>query len=40
MQVSLPDGKILELPVGATALDAAAAIGPRLAKDAIGARAS
>ena len=40
MQVSLPDGKILELPVGATALDAAAAIGPRLAKDAIGARAN
>jgi threonyl-tRNA synthetase len=38
MQVSLPDGKILELPAGATALDAAAAIGPKLAKDALGAR--
>jgi threonyl-tRNA synthetase len=38
MQVVLPDGKQLDLPVGATALDAAAAIGPRLAKDAIGAR--
>lgn len=38
MQVSLPDGKVLELPNGATALDAANLIGPRLAKDAIGAR--
>ena len=38
MQVVLPDGKQLDLPAAATALDAAAAIGPRLAKDAIGAR--
>jgi threonyl-tRNA synthetase len=38
MNVFLPDGKALELQPGATALDAAAAIGPRLAKDAIGAR--
>jgi threonyl-tRNA synthetase len=38
MNVSLPDGKILELQPGATALDAATAIGLRLAKDALGAR--
>ncbi len=38
MQVVLPDGKQLELKTKATALDAAAAIGPRLAQDAIGAR--
>jgi threonyl-tRNA synthetase len=31
MHVSLPDGSKLELPAGATGLDAAAAIGPRLA---------
>jgi hypothetical protein len=30
--VTLPDGKPLELPAGATGADAAAAIGPGLAK--------
>ena len=34
--VTLPDGSELELPAGATGNDAAAAIGPRLAKDALG----
>jgi threonyl-tRNA synthetase len=34
--VKLPDGNPLELPEGATGADAAAAIGPRLAKDALG----
>jgi threonyl-tRNA synthetase len=34
--VTLPDGSPLELPEGATGADAAAAIGPRLAKDALG----
>jgi threonyl-tRNA synthetase len=38
MFISLPDGKQLELSVGATAFDAASMIGPRLAKDAIGAK--
>ncbi|WP_027481666.1 threonine--tRNA ligase [Deinococcus pimensis] len=38
MHVVLPDGKQLDLPQGATARDAAAAIGPRLAQDALGAR--
>ncbi len=38
MHVVLPDGRQLELPPRATAKDAAAAIGPRLAQDAIGAR--
>lgn len=37
MNVSLPDGRILSLPPGATALQAAEAIGPRLARDAVGA---
>ena len=37
MHVILPDGKRLDLKDGATALDAAAAIGPRLAQDALGA---
>lgn len=37
MNVVLPDGKQLELPQGATARDAAQAIGPGLAKAAIGA---
>src|SRR5689334_20041655 len=32
MHVTLPDGTQLELPEGASGLDAAAAIGPRLAK--------
>jgi threonyl-tRNA synthetase len=35
MQVTLPDGNALELPEGATGLDAAAAVGPRLAKAAV-----
>jgi threonyl-tRNA synthetase len=34
-KVKLPDGKVLEVPQGATALDAAKAIGPRLAQAAI-----
>src|SRR3978361_250680 len=33
--VTLPDGKPLELPAGATGADAAAAIGPGLAKAAL-----
>lgn len=36
MNVYLPDGRALELAAGATAKEAAAAIGPRLAKDAVG----
>jgi threonyl-tRNA synthetase len=35
MKVVLPDSSELELPDGATGLDAAAAIGPRLAQDAV-----
>ena len=35
MKIVLPDGKELELPHGATGLDAARAIGPRLAKEAV-----
>jgi threonyl-tRNA synthetase len=35
MQFELPDGKILDLPDGATGADAAAAIGPGLAKAAL-----
>ncbi|MGO8684595.1 MAG: threonine--tRNA ligase [Thermoleophilia bacterium] len=35
LHVTLPDGSPLELPDGATALDAARAIGPRLAKAAV-----
>jgi threonyl-tRNA synthetase len=35
MKVYLPDGKPLELPDGATGLDAAAAIGPKLAEQAV-----
>jgi threonyl-tRNA synthetase len=38
MNVTLPDGSPLELPEGATALDAALAIGPRLAKATVAAR--
>ena len=37
LHVTLPDGSPLELPDGATALDAARAIGPRLAKAAVAA---
>ncbi|MBZ9751379.1 threonine--tRNA ligase [Deinococcus sp. HMF7604] len=40
MHVILPDGKQLDLPQGATALDAAGAIGPRLASDALAATAN
>jgi threonyl-tRNA synthetase len=35
MKVVLPDGKELELPDGATGLDAARAIGPKLAREAV-----
>jgi threonyl-tRNA synthetase len=35
MRVILPDSSELELPEGATGLDAAAAIGPKLARDAV-----
>ena len=35
MQVTLPDGKVLELPDGATGADAAASIGPGLARAAL-----
>ena len=38
MQITLPDGSPLELADGATVIDAAAAIGPRLAKAAIAGR--
>jgi threonyl-tRNA synthetase len=38
LNVELPDGSIRTVPDGATALDLAAAIGPRLAKDAVAAR--
>jgi threonyl-tRNA synthetase len=38
VNVTLPDGKVLDLPEGATALDAARAIGPRLAEQAVLAR--
>jgi threonyl-tRNA synthetase len=36
--VKLPDGSSLQLDEGATGADAAAAIGPRLAKDALGVK--
>jgi threonyl-tRNA synthetase len=36
--IKLPDGSLLELSEGATGADAAAAIGPRLAKDALGVK--
>ncbi len=35
VQVTLPDGKALELPDGSTGLDAARAIGPKLAEQAV-----
>jgi threonyl-tRNA synthetase len=35
MRVLLPDSTELELPDGSTGLDAAAAIGPKLAKEAV-----
>ena len=37
IKVTLPDGTVLELPRGASAGDVAAAIGPGLAKAALGA---
>ena len=37
IEIALPDGSRRELPQGATAADLAAAIGPRLAKDALAA---
>ena len=37
MRIELPDGTDLELGNGATGLDAATAIGPRLAKAAVAA---
>ncbi len=40
MKVILPDGKELELPDGATGLDAARAIGPKLAEQAVLVRAN
>src|SRR5215468_3734871 len=40
MKVVLPDSSELELPDGATGLDAAAAIGPKLAKQAVLVRAN
>lgn len=40
MHVTLPDGKQLDLQPGATALDVARAIGPRLAQDAVAATAN
>jgi threonyl-tRNA synthetase len=38
VHVQLPDGSELELPEGASALDAARAIGPKLARQAVGVR--
>src|SRR5918997_2888959 len=38
MKVILPDSSELELPDGATGLDAARAIGPKLAEEAVGVR--
>jgi threonyl-tRNA synthetase len=37
IRLTLPDGSVREVPAGTTPLGVAAAIGPRLAKDAIGA---
>src|ERR1035437_9434634 len=39
MRVRLPDKSLLELPDGASGLDAARSIGPRLAEQAVGVRA-
>jgi threonyl-tRNA synthetase len=38
VNVTLPDGKVLELPDGSSALDAARAVGPKLAEQAVLAR--
>src|SRR5689334_14536214 len=40
MEVVLPDGKKLELPDGSTGLDAARAIGPKLAEQAVVVRSN
>ena len=40
VKVTLPDGSELELPDGATGLDAARAIGPKLAEQAVLIRAN
>jgi threonyl-tRNA synthetase len=40
VKVVLPDGKALDLPDGATGLDAARAIGPKLAEQAVLVRAN
>ncbi len=37
IHLTLPDGSVREVPAGSTALEVAASIGPRLAKDAVGA---
>src|SRR5262249_47971708 len=37
-RITLPDGKVKEFPGPVTARDVAASIGPRLAKDALGAK--
>jgi len=37
VQLTLPDGTVREVPSGTTPLEVAASIGPRLAKDAVGA---
>jgi threonyl-tRNA synthetase len=37
LALTLPDGSVQEYPVGTTALEVAASIGPRLAEDAVGA---
>ena len=37
VQLTLPDGSVREVPAGTTPLEVAASIGPRLAKDAVGA---
>jgi threonyl-tRNA synthetase len=38
VRLTLPDGKVIEIPRGGTALDAAKQIGPRLAQAAVGAK--
>jgi threonyl-tRNA synthetase len=38
INLTLPDGKVIEIPRGGTALDAAKQIGPRLAQAAVGAK--
>jgi threonyl-tRNA synthetase len=38
VRLTLPDGKVIEIPSGGTALDAAQQIGPRLAQAAVGAK--